>query len=229
MESINILLLEDDFELAKEMSGFLQAKQFSCDVVYNGSFVEKQLLLKAYDIILLDINVPGIDGLEVCKRIRVSDKSIPILMLTAFGEVDDKVNAFNRGADDYLVKPFHFDELLVRMNALLRRRSVPQTAKAFTKIADLNIDIDESVVSRGGKEISLTPKEFKLLKILADANGRVLSKQSIADKLWDYHIETSQNTIEVYINFLRNKIDKGFDTKLIHTKVGFGYYLKEEA
>lgn len=229
MESINILLLEDDFELAKEVSGFLQAKQFSCDVVYNGSFVEKQLLLKAYDIILLDINVPGIDGLEVCKRIRVSDKSIPILMLTAFGEVDDKVNAFNRGADDYLVKPFHFDELLVRMNALLRRRSVPQTAKAFTKIADLNIDIDESVVSRGGKEISLTPKEFKLLKILADANGRVLSKQSIADKLWDYHIETSQNTIEVYINFLRNKIDKGFDTKLIHTKVGFGYYLKEEA
>ena len=197
--------------------------------MYNGSFVEKQLLLKAYDIILLDINVPGIDGLEVCKRIRVSDKGIPILMLTAFGEVDDKVNAFNRGADDYLVKPFHFDELLVRMNALLRRRSVPQTAKAFTKIADLNIDIDESVVSRGGKEILLTPKEFKLLRILADANGRVLSKQSIADKLWDYHIETSQNTIEVYINFLRNKIDKGFDTKLIHTKVGFGYYLKEEA
>lgn len=228
VEQATILLLEDDFELANEVSSFLKSKQFSCDVVYNGSFVEKQLLLKAYDIILLDINVPGIDGLEVCKRIRLSDKAVPILMLTAFGEVDDKVNAFNRGADDYLVKPFHFDELLVRMNALLRRRSVPQIAKALTQIADLQIDKEESTVRRNGKEIALTPKEFKLLNILADANGRVLSKQSIADKLWDYHIETNQNTIEVYINFLRNKIDKGFDTKLIHTKVGFGYYLKEE-
>lgn len=228
MDQLNILLLEDDFELATEVSAFLKSKLFNCDVVYNGTFVEKQLLLKRYDIVLLDINVPGINGFEVCKKVRATDKSIPILMLTAFGEVHDKVNAFNQGADDYLVKPFHFDELLARMNALLRRRNTPQVERKVLQLDDLTIDMDEMKVLRGNAEITLTPKEFKLLAILAEANGRVLSKQAIADKLWDYHIETNQNTIEVYINFLRNKIDKNQSTKLIHTKVGFGYYLKAE-
>lgn len=228
MDQLNILLLEDDFELATEVSAFLKSKLFNCDVVYNGTFVEKQLLLKRYDIVLLDINVPGINGFEVCKKVRATDKSIPILMLTAFGEVHDKVNAFNQGADDYLVKPFHFDELLARMNALLRRRNTPQVERKVLQLDDLTIDMDEMKVLRGNREITLTPKEFKLLAILAEANGRVLSKQAIADKLWDYHIETNQNTIEVYINFLRNKIDKNQSTKLIHTKVGFGYYLKAE-
>jgi DNA-binding response OmpR family regulator len=228
MDQLNILLLEDDFELATEVSAFLKSKLFNCDVVYNGTFVEKQLLLKRYDIVLLDINVPGINGFEVCKKVRATDKSIPILMLTAFGEVHDKVNAFNQGADDYLVKPFHFDELLARMNALLRRRNTPQVERKVLQLDDLTIDMDEMKVLRGNTEITLTPKEFKLLAILAEANGRVLSKQAIADKLWDYHIETNQNTIEVYINFLRNKIDKNQSTKLIHTKVGFGYYLKAE-
>lgn len=228
MEQINILLLEDDFELATEVSAFLKLKLFSCDVVYNGSFVEKQLSLKRYDIVLLDINVPGINGFEVCKKVRATDKSIPILMVTAFGEVHDKVNAFNQGADDYLVKPFHFDELLARMNALLRRRNTPQVERKVIQLDNLTIDLDDMKVLRGNTEITLTPKEFKLLAILAEANGRVLSKQAIADKLWDYHIETNQNTIEVYINFLRNKIDKNQSTKLIHTKVGFGYYLKAE-
>lgn len=228
MEPVNILLLEDDFELAKEVSDFLKSKQFSCDTVYNGLFVEKQLQLKPYAAVLLDINVPGLDGLEVCKRIRAADKSIPVLMLTAFGELNDKIEAFDGGADDYLVKPFHFHELLARMNALLRRRAMPQVEKKMLTCGNLEIEVDEMTVKRAGQIITLTPKEFKLLVILAEANGRVLSKQSIADKLWDYHIETNQNTIEVYINFLRNKIDKNFDEKLIHTKVGFGYYLKEE-
>lgn len=226
MENPNILLLEDDLELASQVADFLKSKMFNCDVVYNGLFVEKQLPLKNYALVLLDINVPGLDGFEVCQRLRQMDTTIPILMLTAFGEIHDKINAFNRGADDYLVKPFHLDELLVRINALLRRRVTPQSPLKQLQVADLVIDYDNALVSRNGTPISLTPKEFKLLGILAESNGRVLSKQAIADKLWDYHIETNQNTIEVYINFLRNKIDKHHSEKLIHTKVGFGYYLK---
>lgn len=225
--AMKILLLEDDYELAAEVSGFLKARQFECDVVYDGQLVIKQLALKPYDIVLLDINVPGINGFEVCAQIRKQDKKIPILMLTAYDAIDDKLKAFNTGADDYLVKPFHFEELLARLNALLRRKEIPQSQEQVINIHDMSIDLDAKRVKRGNVEISLTPKEFKLLTILAEAKGRILSKQFIAEKLWDYHIETSQNTIEVYINFLRNKIDRNHDVKLIHTKVGFGYYLNE--
>lgn len=225
---MNILLLEDDFELANEILKFLKSKQFVCDVVHDGEMAVAKASQKQYDIILLDINVPGISGLEVCKQIRNKDKKISILMLTAYGEIDDKLDAFKKGADDYIVKPFHFDELLARINALYRRRENDNTIKRILQVKNLTIDLDEMQVKRDEIIIPLTPKEFKLLCILAEAQGRPLSKQIIADKLWDYHIETTQNTIEVYINFLRNKIDKNYTPKLIHTKVGFGYYLKEE-
>jgi len=186
-----------------------------------------QIKLKDYDCVILDVNVPGLNGIEVCKQIRNENKNLPILMLTAYGEVENKVTAFNNGADDYLVKPFHFDELFVRLNALLRRKEIPQTNVNQFKLADLIIEFDTMQVTRDGVEISLSPKEHKLLSILANANGRVLSKNYITEQLWDYHIETNQNTIEVYINFLRKKIDKDNVNKLIHTKAGFGYYLKE--
>jgi DNA-binding response OmpR family regulator len=223
-----ILLLEDDPILSKEISTYLTNLDFQCDRVYDGSFAKSQFKTKSYDLAILDINVPGTNGIEVCKELRALDKHIPILMLTAFGEVEDKVAAFNGGADDYLVKPFHFDELLVRLKALLRRKDTPQQDKNTVSIGDLLIDMDELTVVRNSILVNLSPKEFKLLSILANAKGRVLSKNQIADKLWDYHIETTQNTIEVYINFLRKKIDKDFNNKLIHTKVGYGYYLKEE-
>jgi DNA-binding response OmpR family regulator len=222
-----ILLLEDDQILSKEIHTFLSNNQYECDCIYDGNFVRSQFKLKAYDCVILDINVPGLNGVEVCKQIRNENKMTPILMLTAFGEVEDKVNAFNSGADDYLVKPFHFDELLVRLKALLRRKEIPQSNTNSYRIANLCIEIDEKRVTRNGIEINLSQKEFNLLCLLAKANGRVLSKNQIADQLWDYHIETSQNTIEVYINFLRKKIDKDFDIKLIHTKVGYGYFLKD--
>ena len=224
----NILLLEDDPVLSQEIKSFLNHNNLQCDCIYDGHFVQRQFLLKNYDCVILDINVPGINGIQVCNNIREKNKQIPILMLTAFGEVSDKVSAFNNGADDYLVKPFHFDELLVRLKALLRRKEIPQSKSNQIFIADLVICIDEICVTRNGIDINLSPKEFKLLTILAKANGRVLSKSQIAEELWDYHIETNQNTIEVYINFLRKKIDKDFETKLIHTKVGYGYYLKKE-
>lgn len=224
MESI--LLLEDDTVLSKEISKYLINNQYLCDCVYDGLIVQKQLKLKSYQLLILDINVPSINGLDVCKEIRKSDKQTPILMLTAFGEVEDKVQAFNNGADDYLVKPFHFDELLVRVKSLLRRKNTAQTNNYTETIGDLKIDFDSMIVTRNNLEINLSPKEFKLLGILAKAKGRVLSKNQIAEQLWDYHIETNQNTIEVYINFLRKKIDKDFEQKIIHTKSGYGYYLK---
>lgn len=224
----NILLLEDDTILSKEVKTFLNNNGIHCDCVYDGSFVESQFKLKEYDCIILDVNVPALNGIEVCFNIREKNKQIPILMLTAFGEVKDKVSAFNNGADDYLVKPFHFDELLVRVNALLRRKDKPQLVENVYQVADLIINLDNKEVTRNGGEIKLSPKEFKLLTLLIKANGRVLSKNQIADELWDYHIETNQNTIEVYINFLRKKIDKDVANKLVHTKVGYGYYLKDE-
>lgn len=225
----NILILEDDNILSTEIRNFLTKHDFQCNCVYDGSLVLKQFKVTTYDLVLLDINVPGINGLEVCKSLRELNTKVPILMLTAFSEVDDKITAFNNGADDYLVKPFHFDELLIRIKSLLRRKEIPQSKNTEIIIADLVINISEMKVFRSNTEINLSPKEFKLLTLLAQADGKVLSKNKIADELWDYHIETNQNTIEVYINFLRKKIDKNHELKLIHTKVGYGYYLKTEA
>ncbi|WP_018344329.1 response regulator transcription factor [Cytophaga aurantiaca] len=224
----NILILEDDPILSKEIKNFLSKHDFECNCVYDGSLVLKQFKLNKPDLVILDINVPGINGLEVCKNLRETDTMVPILMLTAFSEVDDKVTAFNNGADDYLVKPFHFDEMLVRIKSLLRRKEIPQSKNTEISIADLVINVSEMKVFRNETEINLSPKEFKLLTLLAQADGKVISKNKIADDLWDYHIETNQNTIEVYINFLRKKIDKNHEVKLIHTKVGYGYYLKVE-
>ena len=171
--------------------------------------------------------MPGKKGIEVCAAIRNLDSKIPILMLTAFGEITDKLAAFNKGADDYLIKPFHFEELYARVNALLKRKQ-PEQLEADITVADLVISNAEMKVFRAGVEVILTPKEFKLLSILALANGRIVSKNTISEKLWDYQVITNQNTIEVYINSLRKKIDKNSDVKLIHTKVGYGYFLKED-
>ena len=149
-------------------------------------------------------------------------------MLTAFGQIEDKVEAFNNGADDYLVKPFHFDELYIRINSLMRRNQNPQQSDEIITMEDLQINVSELKVTRGGTEIYLTPKEYQLLLLLAKAKGKPVSKQSISDIVWDLNFETGTNTIEVYINFLRKKVDKNFDIKLIHTRPGFGYYLKSE-
>lgn len=222
-----ILILEDDFKLASEIKLFLEKQDFLCGVVYDGRLFLDQAAGEAYNLYILDINVPGLNGLDVCKRIRETDPRTPILMLTAYGLVEDKVNALNNGADDYLVKPFHLDELLARIKALLRReeRALNGQGKVF-RIADLVIDTTEIKVSRAGKEIKLTNKEYKLLLLLARGDGSTISRRTIAEKVWDINFETGTNTIEVYISLLRNKIDKGFKNALIHTSAGSGYYLK---
>ena len=225
---MKILLLEDDFKLATEVQSFLHRQGHQCELVYDGLLFFRQTALDNYDIYLLDINVPSVNGLEVCRKIRETNKQTPILMLTAYSDVQDKVQALNYGADDYLVKPFHLDELSARIKALLRRSAQPlQEPDTIFQVADLVINTTEMKVSRGGKPITLTPKEYRLLELLAKQGGRTVSKQTIAEQVWDIHFETGTNTIEVYISFLRNKVDKGFDVPLIHTRAGYGYYLKE--
>jgi len=224
---LNILLLEDDPKLANEIRQYFLAKNCLCDLATDGKAVFNLIPANKYDILILDINVPSINGLEVCRMVRQEDKATPILMLTAFGDVNDKVEALNIGADDYLVKPFHFDELTARINALIRRSGHQQTdPDDLIVIDDLMINSSQMTVSRNGHSIELTPKEFRLLELLARAKGRPVSKQTISEQVWDINFDTGTNTIEVYINFLRNKIDKGHDEKLIHTRPGFGYFLK---
>ena len=222
-----ILLLEDDYKMSNEIKIFLGNRELFCDIVYDGALFFKHLQLENYDLYILDVNVPLINGIEVCKKIRATDKSIPILMLTAYSDVENKIIAFESGADDYLVKPFYLEELLARINALLRRSyGAQESNKPVFTIDDLVIYTGEMKVTRAGKEIILTPKEYKLIEILAFEEGRPVSKQTIAAKVWDIIFETGTNTIEVYINYLRNKIDKGFNRPLVHTRAGFGYYLK---
>ncbi len=224
----NILLLEDDAKMASELKLFLNNQGHNCETVSDGLLFFKFEQNAHFELFILDINVPGLNGMQVCKKIRKSGNKAPILILTAYSEVADKVQAFEYGADDYIVKPFHFDELLARIKALLRRISRPiKDASVIYQVADLVINASDLTVARGEKQISLTPKEYKLLELLASAKGKYVSKQVIAEQVWDINFETGTNTIEVYINFLRNKIDKGQEIQLIHTRPGYGYYLKD--
>jgi DNA-binding response OmpR family regulator len=224
-----ILLVEDEPKLGQVVQEELNAKGYQTDVAFDGLIAEKMFKQHTYSLVLLDINLPYKNGMALCKEFRQMNKSIPIIMLTALGQMQDKMDAFNLGADDYIVKPFHFDELFARIKVFLKRSEAslaPAVPEKIT-VADLEIDMESKTVFRGGKEINLTAKEFALIVLLAKANGKVISKHEILEKVWDLSFDTGTNTIEVYISFLRNKIDKPFDVKLIHTKPGFGYFVKE--
>ena len=226
---MRILLLEDDLILSAELSKFLEDNNFEVKRVYDGNLFLSEVKQNNYELFLLDINVPKTNGLEVCEKIREEDKSTPIIMISAYGDLSDKKDAFNRLADDYLVKPFQFEELLMRMNSLIRRRSSDKNvSEKVITIEDLKINKTEQKVFRKGKEIILTVKEFQLLLLLAENPGKTFSKQQISEMVWQHNFNTNTNTVEVYINFLRKKIDKGFDVKLIHTRSGFGYFLNPQ-
>ena len=223
---MNILLLEDDLILSAELCKFLESNHFTCDKIYDGETFLRQIRNNSYDLYLLDINVPKINGLDVCQTVRSFDKNTPIIIISAYGDLSDKKDAFTRMADDYLVKPFQFEELLLRINSLLRRKTPSETNdQELIRVDDLIVNKTEQKVYRGGNEISLTLKEFQLLVYLAEAQGRTVSKQQITEHVWEHNFNTNTNTVEVYINFLRKKIDKDFKVKLIHTRSGFGYYL----
>lgn len=223
----SILLVEDEVKLSKIIKEELVTNNYSADIANNGIIAEQLFSKHKYSLVLLDISLPGKNGFELCKIFKQQNNKIPIIMLTAFGEIQDKVDAFNMGADDYMVKPFHFSELFARMKVLLKRNdSKDFEDETITIVDDLEIHNKTKSVYRAGTEIPLTAKEYSLLKLLAQNRGKVISKQEILEKVWDLSFDTGTNTIEVYISFLRNKIDKPYENKLIHTKSGFGYFIK---
>lgn len=225
---MKILIVEDEPKVASFIKKGLEENQYEAEIVYDGLSGEKLASIYDYDLYILDIIIPGISGLDLCRKIKDMHPDTPVLMLSALGTTDDKIIGFDSGANDYLVKPFEFRELLARVKALLRS-SVKSAPSSENKLVtgDLELDLAKKVASRAGKHIELTAKEFSLLEYFMRNAGRVLSRNDIAENVWDASFDFGTNVVDVYVNFLRKKIDKGFDTKLIHTKVGFGYIFGE--
>ena len=225
---MKILLVEDDVKVAEFIKKGLLEQSFEVEVAYDGAMGKRLALQQQYDVIISDVNMPQINGFDLVKIIRNEGVSTPILLLTAFGTTDDKITGFEAGADDYLVKPFEFRELLVRLKSLHKRSGDQSQSAKILKINDLELDLDKKTVVRAGQKIELTAKEFSLLEYFLRNKGKVISRVDIAEKVWDLKFDTGTNVIDVYINFLRKKIDKDFDKKLIHTMVGMGYVMREE-
>ena len=223
-----ILLIEDDQRIAELIRRSLEEQLFNVTVAFDGIMGKKLATQNRYDLVITDIILPQLNGLELCKRIRSINPDIPIIMLTALGTTDDKVEGFDAGADDYLVKPFDLRELQVRIRALLKRNDNKTHIQGFVlKYADLEYNLHTKIVKRNNREIALTPKELKLLEYMMQNPERVLSRTEIAEKVWETTFDTGTNFIDVYINYLRKKIDKDFETKLIHTKSGLGFIFKQ--
>lgn len=225
---MKILLIEDEPKLASFIKKGLEEQHYQVAVAYDGYFGKKMATENQYDVILLDLLIPYINGLELCKQIREEGVKTPVLMLTALGSTDDKVTGLDSGADDYLVKPFEFKELLARIRALSKRFKENSVENRIIKIADLEMDTENKVVKRKGKTIDLTGKEYNLLEYLIKNKNKVISRTEIAEKVWDVSFDSGTNIIDVYINFLRKKIDKDHEVKLIHTKIGVGYCIRYE-
>ena len=220
---MKILIIEDERKVASFIKKGLEENSYDAEVAYDGMAAEKLAQHYKYDLYILDIIIPGINGLELCKKLKILNANIPVLMLTALGTTDDKIIGFDAGANDYLVKPFEFRELLARVKVLVRRPDPsPETVNVLV-VGDLELDLEKKVARRGTSYIDLTAKEFSLLEYFMRNRGRVLSRIDIAEKVWDIKFDFGTNVVDVYVNFLRKKIDKGHDKKLIHTRVGFGY------
>lgn len=228
MSEIKILIVEDEQKVARFIKSGLEDHDYHVDVAFDGKIGLFFFQQTDYDLILLDVNLPEINGFDLCKRIRTVNQKVPILMLTALGLTDHKVEGFESGADDYLVKPFEFRELLVRIKALLKRTLNQDQGTKILTAYDLILDRDAKTVKRGNKQIELTAKEFLLLEYLLLNKGKVISRVDIAEKIWEINFDTGTNVIDVYVSFLRKKIDYGFESKLIHTVVGMGYTIREE-
>jgi DNA-binding response OmpR family regulator len=224
---MKILLVEDDPKISSFVKIGFESYNFLIDTAYDSTIGEKLALTKKYDVIILDVVIPGFSGFELCKRIRNNNILTPIIMLTSLDTVEDKLTGFDNGADDYLLKPFSFQELLARVKAL-NRRNREMVVNPVLKVLDLELDSISRKVRRGGKEISLTATEYKILELLLSNKGKVFDRILIAEKIWGFSFNSGTNVIDVHINSLRKKIDKDFPTKLIQTRKGFGYVLSEE-
>jgi DNA-binding response OmpR family regulator len=224
-----ICLVEDEEKVAAFISRGLQEHDYAVVHVNDGIAALDLIAAQSFDLLILDLMLPDISGLDLCRQVRKDNPTIPILMLTALDRVDDKVNGLQAGADDYLVKPFHFSELLARISALLRRFKpiVPQEDGLLT-FSDLKLNTFTKTAWRAGVEITLTTKEYHLLELFMRNANKTLSRDYIAEKVWDIQFDTGTNFIDVYVNYLRKKIEKGGQMKLIHTVIGMGYILKDK-
>jgi len=225
-----ILVIEDEPKVASFIKRGLEELSFQVDVAYDGFAGEKLAATRTYDVILLDIIIPLKNGIELCKEIKSRKPDVPVLMLTALGTTGDKVSGFEAGADDYLLKPFEFAELIVRIKALTRRAKFSGVSRSnVLEFSDLKLDLDKKVAIRSGTVINLTAKEFLLLEYFLRHPERVISRPELAEKIWDVTFDTGTNVVEVYINILRKKIDRDFGKKLLHTRIGMGYIMSEKA
>ncbi|GAB3893650.1 response regulator transcription factor [Larkinella knui] len=225
-----ILIVEDDRRIAQNISRGLMEEGYQTEVAYEGYNGRDLALRQPFDLVILDINLPGLNGYEICRNVRAEKPHLPIIMLTALGEIEDKVEGLERGADDYLVKPFDFRELNARIAACFRRVDLldKRVADEVLRIANLEVNSSTKQVRRDNTPIDLTAREFALLEYLVRNRGRVVSKMDLAEKVWSLNFDPGTNVVEVYINYLRKKIDRDFEPKLIHTRAGMGYILKVE-
>ncbi|MBN9298031.1 MAG: response regulator transcription factor [Filimonas sp.] len=224
-----ILIIEDDERIASLVKMGLEEHGYQAMVAYDGQTGLRLAFNDDIELVITDIILPKTNGIDVCKEIKEKKPHLPVIMLTALGTTDDKVEGFDAGADDYLVKPFDFRELLVRIRALLKRNTAQAQPQAFLlKYGGLELNLHTKIVKREGRELSLTPKELKLLQYMLQNPERVLSRAEIAENVWETTFDTGTNFIDVYINYLRKKVDKDFTTKLIHTKPGLGFIFKQE-
>jgi two-component system, OmpR family, copper resistance phosphate regulon response regulator CusR len=228
MDERKILIVEDEQKIADTLKLGLSENGYYVEVAYDGQIGLKLFEQHEFNLIILDINLPGLNGYQLCKIIRSRSPHIPIIMLTALSALQDKIEGYDAGADDYIVKPFEFKELIMKIRVLLKRtmdQHIP--VGNVLHASDLEMNLDSKEVKRNGELINLTAKEFQLLEYLIRNKNRVVSRADIAINVWDIDFDTNTNVIDVYINYVRNKIDKRFETKLIQTQVGMGYILKE--
>ena len=225
---MNVLLIEDEPKTVQSLRQGLEENGYTVDIAYDGLLGKQLATRNSYHLIVSDIIMPGLNGLELCRELRNAGNQTPILMLTALGTTDDKEVGLDAGADDYLVKPFEFKEFLARVRALTKRGGMVNQTAQIMRFADLEVNMDAKTVHRADKKIELTAREFNLLVYLIRNQGRVISKAEIAEQVWEIDFDTGTNIIEVYVNYLRKKVDRDFATRLIHTQFGMGYVLKTE-
>lgn len=223
---MKLLLVEDEENVASFIKKGLKNEGFEIDIAYDGMMGWRLYDNKKYDVVILDINLPKINGFDLCREIKNSEKSQPVLLLSALDSITDKESGFGAGADDYLVKPFEFRELVLRLKALARRANSFESSGKTITIDDLVLHTAARIVTRGGNRINLTTREYTLLEYLMLNAGKIVSRVDIAEKVWDIRFDTNTNVIDVYINYLRKKIDAGFSKKLLHTVIGMGYMVK---
>ncbi len=227
MSEVKILIIEDEPKMASFIKMGLEDADYSADIAYDGMTGKSLALSNKYDLILTDVTLPLLNGFQVCQAIRKNNHNIPIMLLSSLERTEDKLQGFESGADDYLIKPFDFKELLARIKALLRRIQNNPVSSDIIKIANLEINRDSKVVSRSDSPIILSAKEYALLEYLALNRNRVINRTELTEKVWGEGSDTSTNIVDVYINFLRKKMDSNYAPHLIHTRVGFGYILHE--